>query len=111
MPPSTVQWLWLWAAIGCELVGTIALKSASAHPGVVNVGVVTAGYVASMVGLALALRAGMQVGIAYAVWSGVGTAAIAVIGAVFLGESANVWKFAFIGVIIVGVVGLNLVGE
>ncbi len=103
--------MWLWAAIACELVGTTVLKAVSSHPNVLNVGIVAVGYIASMVGLALALRAGMQVGIAYAVWSGVGTAAIAIIGAVFLGESANIWKFVFIAVIVIGVVGLNLAGE
>lgn len=106
--PLAAAWAWLLAAIACEIAGTTALKPASAHPTVLNVSIVVVGYVASMIGLALALRAGLHVGVAYAVWSGVGTAAIAVIGATFLGESANFWTFFFIGVIVVGVVGLNL---
>lgn len=106
----SLAWFWLTAAIACEVAGTSALKPASSHPTVLTVGVVVIGYVASMIGLALALRAGMGVGVAYAVWSGAGTAAIAIIGATFLGEAANPWTFVFIGVIIIGVVGLNLVG-
>ena len=51
-----------------------------------------------------------QVGIAYAIWSGVGTAAIVAIGAVFLGEPVTTVKVAGISLIIAGVVMLNING-
>ncbi|MET0715551.1 MAG: SMR family transporter, partial [Mycetocola sp.] len=47
-------------------------------------------------------------GVAYAVWSGAGTAAVAAIGIAVLGEEATVLKGAGIGLIIVGVVAVNL---
>ena len=51
-----------------------------------------------------------SVGTTYAIWSAVGTAAIALIGIALYGESANVLKIASLGLIILGVVGLNAAG-
>jgi len=66
-------------------------------------------YSASFVALTFALKK-IDVSVAYAVWSGVGTALIAVIGMAYFRESATIIKLASIGLIIVGVVGLNLSG-
>jgi small multidrug resistance pump len=44
------------------------------------------------------------------VWAGAGTALVALFGVTMLGEPATAVKLASIGLIIVGVVGLNLVG-
>jgi multidrug transporter EmrE-like cation transporter len=52
----------------------------------------------------------MPVSVAYAVWAGLGTAAIAVIGVILLGESWDLTKAAALTLIIVGVVVLNLHG-
>jgi len=52
----------------------------------------------------------MPVSIAYAVWSGVGTAAVAAIGYLWLDESMGWTKALCLGLIVVGVVGLNLAG-
>jgi small multidrug resistance pump len=52
----------------------------------------------------------VSVGTAYAIWSGVGTAAIAMIGVAFLGEGMTAVKAAGMALIIVGVVVLNLGG-
>lgn len=46
----------------------------------------------------------------YAVWAGVGTAAVAVIGFVSLGESMSWLKVASLALIVLGVIGLNLAG-
>ena len=66
-------------------------------------------YAASFVALTLALKK-IEVSVAYAVWSGVGTALIAAIGILYFREAATVLKFISILLIIVGVVGLNLSG-
>ena len=58
---------------------------------------------------ALALKQ-LEISLAYAVWAGVGTAAVAVIGMAALGESVNALKLASIALVIGGVVGLNLSG-
>lgn len=52
----------------------------------------------------------IEVGTAYAIWSGVGTALIATIGILFFGEGFTLSKIAFIALIMVGVIGLNISG-
>lgn len=59
--------------------------------------------------LSLAVR-DIPVGIAYALWAGLGTAAIVAIGALFLGEPITPIKVLGIGLIIAGVLVLNLTG-
>jgi len=59
--------------------------------------------------LTLALKK-LDVSIAYAVWSGVGTALIATIGVIWFREPVTAIKLVSLGLIIVGVVGLNLAG-
>ena len=64
---------------------------------------------ASLAGLAWALRS-LPAGTAYAVWTGIGAALTAVIGMVWLGESASALKIVSVLLIVAGVVGLNLAG-
>jgi small multidrug resistance pump len=52
----------------------------------------------------------MPVSVAYAVWSGVGTALVAAVGYFFLDESMGWLKALSLALIVVGVVGLNLAG-
>jgi quaternary ammonium compound-resistance protein SugE len=52
----------------------------------------------------------LEVGPAYALWTGIGAAGTALIGIIALGESSSVLKLASIGLILAGVVGLNLSG-
>jgi small multidrug resistance pump len=66
-------------------------------------------YAASFVALTFALKK-IDVSIAYAVWSGFGTALIATIGILFFRESVSWLKLACILLIILGVVGLNFTG-
>ena len=59
--------------------------------------------------LTLALRK-LEVGPAYAVWTGIGAAGTAIVGMALLGESVSVMKLASIALILAGVIGLNLSG-
>jgi quaternary ammonium compound-resistance protein SugE len=59
--------------------------------------------------LTFALRK-LEVGSAYAVWTGIGAAGTAVVGMWALGESASTLKLVSIGLILAGVIGLNLSG-
>jgi len=52
----------------------------------------------------------IDVGVVYAIWSGVGTALIATIGILWFKEPVTLIKIASIALIILGVVGLNLGG-
>lgn len=100
---------YLTVAIVCEVVGTTFLKYSDGFSRLgPSLGTV-AGYGLSFVLLAQALKT-MEVSIVYAIWSGVGTALITVIGITVLDESINLVKLAGIALIIVGVVALNLTG-
>ena len=105
-----MAWLLLAAAIVSEVLATTALKLSDGLTRWGWTAVVAVGYLASFLLLAWALKLRMPVGIAYAVWAGTGTAAIALIGAMFLGENMNLVKAAGIALIIAGVAVLNLAG-
>lgn len=98
----------LTAAILIEVAATAVLPRANGltHPG--WTAVVLGGYALSIWLLAVVVRT-MPISVAYAVWSGVGTAVVAAIGYWFLGESMGWVKGASLAMIVVGVVGVNLV--
>jgi len=97
-------------AIVSEVAGTIALRYSEGFTKLVPSVIVVGGYGVSFWLLALVLRE-MSIGATYAVWSAVGTALIAAIGMFAFGEPANALKVASLGLIILGVVGLNLAGS
>lgn len=98
--------LWLATAIGTEIVATTALKLSDGFSRLGWAAVVVVGYGISFYALSVALRS-IPLGIVYAVWSGIGTAAIVVIGYVLFREVLDAVKLAGIGLIIIGVVMLN----
>ena len=100
-------YIYLGFAILAEVVATGALKASDQLTRVGPTIIVVVGYVLSFYLLALALRS-IPLGVAYAIWSGVGTAAIAAIGMIAFGEPFTVVRVFWIGVIVVGVVGLQL---
>jgi quaternary ammonium compound-resistance protein SugE len=59
--------------------------------------------------LSMALKR-LEVGPAYAVWTGIGAAGTAVVGMIALNESVSTLKIVSIGLVLAGVVGLNLAG-
>ena len=59
--------------------------------------------------LTMALR-DLEVGSAYAVWTGIGAAGTAVVGMALLGETVSALKLVSIGLVLAGVIGLNLSG-
>lgn len=99
----------LFAAIAAEVAASAALPRTQGFRDPLWTGLVVGGYAVSIWLLALVVRH-MPVSTAYAIWAGLGTAAVAVIGAVWLGESLNAVKIAALAMIIAGVVVLNLQG-
>lgn len=97
----------LLLAIAAEVAATASLGRTEGFRNVPWTVFVLGGYAASIWLLALVVRT-MSVSIAYAVWAGVGTAAIVAIGALFLGERWDLIKVGSVSLIIVGVVALNL---
>jgi small multidrug resistance pump len=101
-----VPWILLSLAIATEIAATTALKASDGFSRLTPSIIVVVGYVASFVLLARALKT-LDVGVAYAIWSGVGTAVVATLGVLLFSESMSVMKAVWIGVIIVGVIGLQ----
>ena len=102
-------WVTLAGAILAEVLGTTAMKYSDGFTKLWPSLVTVTGYLVSFALLAQTLKT-MGVGTAYAVWSGAGTAAIAVIGMVFLGEAVSLTRIAGILLVIAGVLVLNLGG-
>lgn len=100
----------LLVAIAVEVASTALLPRADGFRDLPWTLAVVAGYALSIWLLSVVVRH-VPVSVAYAIWSGVGTAAVAVIGVLFLGEQAGVVKVVCLAMIIVGVVGLNLAGS
>jgi len=69
-----------------------------------------AAMVASMGLLGIAVRS-LPVGTAYAVWTGIGTIGTVLLAMLLLGETAQPLRLLFIGMIVVGIVGLKLVTD
>ncbi|MGW2559679.1 DMT family transporter [Streptomyces sp. NPDC001514] len=99
----------LAAAIAAEVAGTTAMKYSEGFTRLWPSLITVTGYVLAFTLLAQTLKT-LSVGTAYAIWAGVGTAAVAAIGMLFMNESTNLVKIAGIGLVIVGVVVLNLGG-
>jgi small multidrug resistance pump len=99
----------LVVAITTEVAATAALPRTDSftHPGWTVL--VLGGYAVSIWLLALIVRT-IPVSVTYAIWAGVGTAAIAVVGVVALGDHMDWIKAVAIALIVVGVVVLNLHG-
>lgn len=100
-------WFYLAAAIALEIAATFCLKISAGFTriswGLASIGL----YSACFWVLAPALKS-IPVGVAYAIWAGVGIAAAAAIGALAFGEKLTLVQLGFMGLIMVGAVGLRL---
>jgi len=104
------SWLFLYAAIVAEVIGTSALKASEGFTRLWPSLVVVVGYGVSFYMLALTLRA-IPIGIAYAVWSGVGIVLISVVAWLLFGQKLDVPAILGIALIVSGVIVLHLFSE
>lgn len=102
-----MNWIYLALAIGAEIIATTALKTSDGFTRLWPSTLAATGYAIAFYFLALTLRT-IPVGVAYAIWSGVGIIAIAVIGAVWFQQHLNNAGLIGIGLIVAGVVVLQL---
>ncbi|GFG71178.1 DMT family transporter [Mycolicibacter senuensis] len=72
-------WLLLFGAIGFEVAGTLSLRASEGFSRLGWAVPVVVGYLLSFALLAMVLKRGLPVGVAYGVWSGVGVAVTAVL--------------------------------
>lgn len=102
--------LYLGIAIICEVIATSALKSSEGFTRLVPSIVTGVGYTAAFYFLSLTLRT-IPVGIAYAIWSGVGIIFITAIGYVAFQQRLDAPAFLGLGLIIAGVLVINLLSK
>ncbi|MEU3281492.1 DMT family transporter [Streptomyces antibioticus] len=102
-------YLTLAGAIAAEVAATTAMKYSHGFSRLWPSLLTAVGYVVSLALLAQTLKS-VGIGTAYAIWAGVGTATIAVIGLALFGEALTLTKVAGIALIVGGVVVLNLGG-
>ena len=100
-------WAILATAIVSEVVATSALKSAEGFTRLVPSVIVIVGYLSAFYFLSLTLRV-IPLGIAYAVWAGVGVALVTLIGWVFYHQILDVAALIGISLIVSGVIVLNV---
>ncbi|BBY92089.1 QacE family quaternary ammonium compound efflux SMR transporter [Mycobacterium gallinarum] len=101
-----LKWALLAGAISTEVAATLSLRAAQDHSA--WLAVVVAGYLTSFMFLTMVLRAGVPVGIAYGIWGALGTAVTAVLAAVLFGDPFTWPIVAGIGLIIAGVLLIEL---
>jgi small multidrug resistance pump len=102
-----MAWLLLALAIAAELAGTTSMKLSQGFTRLAPSILVVVFYGVSFAALTVVLTR-IEVGVAYAIWAGAGTALIAVIGIVWFGESMGAVKLISIALIVIGVIALNL---
>jgi small multidrug resistance pump len=105
-----MPYVFLLAAIAFEVFGTSLLKATDGFTRLVPTIVCLGAYATAFAALAWAVKPDLPVGVGYAMWSGLGTAAIVAIGVVFLHEPLSFQKVAGVLLVIGGVAVLNLGG-
>ena len=102
-----MAYFYLMLAIVSEVIATSALKASAEFTKLLPAVIVVIGYGFSFYFMALVLRT-IPLGVTYAIWSGLGIVFIGVIGVVFFKESLDLPAMVGMGLIIAGVVVVNL---
>src|SRR5829696_4666383 len=101
-----IYWLCLAGAIGLEIAGTVSMKLSHGFTRPLPSVLLLVFYAFSFFLMAIAVKR-IDMSVSYAIWSGVGTATIALIGVGWFRESLTLLQVASIVAIILGVVGLR----
>lgn len=102
-----MNWLYLLIAIVSEVMATSALKAAEGFTRLTPSLIVVAGYGLAFYFLSLTLRT-IPVGVAYAIWSGVGVMLVSIVGWLIFDQKLDTAAVIGIGLICAGVAVLNL---
>ena len=105
-----MNYLYLAAGIVAEVIGTSALKASDGLSRLWPSLVVVTGYGVAFYCLSLTLRT-IPVGVAYAIWSGIGMVLIAIIGRIFYRQALDPPAVVGIALIIAGVLVVNLLSN
>ncbi|WP_197424900.1 SMR family transporter [Bordetella sp. N] len=105
-----MKWLYLAVAIVAELIATSSLKASEGFTRLLPSAITIVGYLVSFYFLSQTLRE-IPVGIAYAIWSGVGIVLISIIGLVFFKQHLDLPALIGIGLIVAGVIVMNVFSD
>ena len=100
---NMAKWTFLAMAIFSEVVATSSLKSTEGFTNLIPSVIVLVGYSAAFYFLSLTLNE-MPVGIAYAIWSGVGIVGIAIVAMIFHEQNLDAGAMIGMGLIILGII-------
>ncbi len=103
-------YIYLFFAILAETIGTTALQASQQFTRLAPSALVVLAYAVSFYLLAMALRS-IPVGIAYAIWSGLGIVFIAGIGLVVFGQKLDMPAIMGMGMILAGILVIHLFSE
>jgi small multidrug resistance pump len=104
-----MAWVLLAVAIAAEIFGTLSLKASDGLSKLLPSLGVLLGYATAFTLMAMSLKK-LDVGITYAIWSGVGIIGAAVGGAILFDQQLSKMTIVGMGIIILGVVIMNLGG-
>lgn len=104
---TTMAWIVLLFAGLLEVVWAVGLKYTHGFTRLTPSIITIIAIIASMGLLAYAMR-DLPVGTAYAIWTGIGAVGTAIVGIIFLGESANMFRLLSLALIITGLIGLKV---
>ena len=105
-----MSYLILFIAIVAEVIATSCLKASEGFTKLIPSLVVIAGYSTAFYCLSLTLKT-MAIGIVYAIWSGAGVVLVALIGKIFFQQQLDFAAQVGIGLILVGVLVINLLSK
>jgi small multidrug resistance pump len=103
-----MAYLLLLGAILAEVAGTIATRFSEGFTRLVPSTLAVGGVVLAYYLFSLTLKQGTNIGVAYAIWAALGVTLVAILGAVFLGDTLSAWQVFGIVLVIAGVMTLEL---
>jgi small multidrug resistance pump len=104
-----MHWFYLTIAIIFEVAGTTCMKLSEGLTQIIPTIFIFVFYALCGVFITLALTK-LQIAVAYAIWAGLGTALIAIVGMVYFHEPVDGQKIVSLVLIVMGIAGLNLSG-
>ncbi|WP_413737285.1 DMT family transporter [Sodalis sp. RH21] len=105
-----ITYVYLLIAIISEVIATTSLKASAGFTKIYPSIIVLVGYTVSFILLSLVLKT-MPVGIAYALWAGLGIVFVAFSGYIFFGQKLDIYAIMGMMLIIAGVLVINLVSK
>src|SRR5262245_61612124 len=105
-----MAYLYLAIAIVAEVIGTLAMKATESFTKPLPTLLLVVGYGTAFYFLTLCLKS-MSVGVAYAMWSGLGVVLVTIAAAILYKETPDSWAILGMALIVVGVLVLNLLSS